>query len=220
MKIPKSIGDDATKTPQDAIKDVSASIAAFFGVPLTNIYRDMKGIQNVYNDIIADNFTPTDHFGRAFLEGIGIKTTKADIINNYIDSGDMNEISDLIKSEKDKIKKTYPGYEKSKVISQANINIKSQITQQLKKRYFRDPSKKSEIIEFMKNSKLYVSEKKGKKVDTSEKTVTEWIVNQLKKEYLNAGSHDEKKEIRKELWKTGHWKRLRDLDKQLNNWTK
>lgn len=220
MKIPKSIGEDATKTPQDAIKDVSASIAAFLGVPLTNIYRDMKGIQNVYNDIIADNFTPTDHFGRAFLEGIGIKTTKADIINNYIDSGDMNEISDLIKSEKDKIKKTYPGYEKSKVKSQANINIKSQITQQLKKRYFRDPSKKSEIIEFMKNSKLYVSEKKGKKVDTSEKTVTEWIVNQLKKEYLNAGSHDEKKEIRKELWKTGHWKRLRDLDKQLNNWTK
>lgn len=221
----KTISGKGSKTQSDAIWQMSESLAAFFGVPLRNIRRDTKGLLNVYHDAISNNVFTTDNMTKAFLEGLGITTTNADIVRKYISSGDEEVIEELFEKKQKEIREKYPAYSKKKVDEQAWSGIRGLVTKELKEKYLSgNQAEKKDVIQFMKKSGLYMEVKKGKrKVDASEETVTDWEVNELKKQYLNLGNDlknfDARKEVRKKLYKTGKWKTLRALDKQLKEWT-
>ena len=61
--------------------------------------------------------------------------------------------------------------------------------------------------------------KKKKTVDVSEDTVNGWLITELKKQYINSTDAGDRAEIKRQLWATKHWKRLRELEKQLKEWT-
>lgn len=207
------------KSPEEAVQKMSEAIAAFFGVPLTNINRDIRGVRNLFNDVISNNVLSKGHVGRAFLEGLGITTSNADIINDYIDSGDRKEVDELIENKKVEIKEKYPSYSDEKVSREAISSVRSLITKQLKSRYLENPDRKSEIVDFMKTTKMYTEVKKKKTVDVSEDTVNGWLITELKKQYINSTDAGDRAEIKRQLWATKHWKRLRELEKQLKEWT-
>ena len=210
---------DGKKSPEEAVQKMSEAIAAFFGVPLTNINRDIRGVRNLFNDVISNNVLSKGHVGRAFLEGLGITTSNADIINDYIDSGDRKEVDELIEDKKVEIKEKYPSYSDEKVSREAISGVRSLITKQLKSRYLENPESKSEIVDFMKTTKMYTEVKKKKTVDVSEDTVNGWLITELKKQYINSTDAGDRAEIKRQLWATKHWKRLRELEKQLKEWT-
>lgn len=210
---------DGKKSPEEAVQKMSEAIAAFFGVPLTNINRDIRGVRNLFNDVISNNVLSKGHVGRAFLEGLGITTSNADIINDYIDSGDRKEVDELIENKKVEIKEKYPSYSDEKVSREAISGVRSLITKQLKSRYLENPERKSEIVDFMKKTKMYTEVKKKKTVDVSEDTVNGWLITELKKQYINSTDAGDRAEIKRQLWATKHWKRLRELEKQLKEWT-
>ena len=210
---------DGKKSPEEAVQKMSEAIAAFFGVPLTNINRDIRGVRNLFNDVISHNVLSKGHVGRAFLEGLGITTSNADIINDYIDSGDRKEVGELIEDKKVEIKEKYPSYSDEKVSREAISGVRSLITKQLKSRYLKNPKRKSEIVDFMKKTKMYTEVKKKKTVDVSEDTVNGWLITELKKQYINSTDAGDRAEIKRQLWATKHWKRLRELEKQLKEWT-
>ena len=210
---------DGKKSPEEAVQKMSEAIAAFFGVPLTNINRDIRGVRNLFNDVISHNVLSKGHVGRAFLEGLGITTSNADIINDYIDSGDRKEVDELIEDKKVEIKEKYPSYSDEKVSREAISGVRSLITKQLKSRYLKNPKRKLEIVDFMKKTKMYTEVKKKKTVDVSEDTVNGWLITELKKQYINSTDAGDRAEIKRQLWATKHWKRLRELEKQLKEWT-
>lgn len=210
---------DGKKSPEEAVQKMSEAIAAFFGVPLTNINRDIRAVRNLFNDVISNNVLSKGHVGRAFLEGLGITTSNADIINDYIDSGDRKEVDELIGNKKVEIKEKYPSYSDEKVSREAISGVRSLITKQLKSRYLENPERKSEIVDFMKKTKMYTEVKKKKTVDVSEGTVNGWLITELKKQYINSTDAGDRAEIKRQLWATKHWKRLRELEKQLKEWT-
>jgi hypothetical protein len=210
---------DGKKSHEEAVQKMSEAIAAFFGVPLTNINRDIRAVRNFFNDVISNNVLSKGHVGRAFLEGLGITTSNADIINDYIDSGDRKEVDELIENKKVEIKEKYPSYSDEKVSREAISGVRSLITKQLKSRYLENPDKKSEIVDFMKTTKMYTEVKKKKTVDVSEDTVNGWLITELKKQYINSTDAGDRAEIKRQLWATKHWKRLRELEKQLKEWT-
>lgn len=210
---------DGKKSPEEAVQKMLEAIAAFFGVPLTNINRDIRGVRNLFNDVISNNVLSKGHVGRAFLEGLGITTSNADIINDYIDSGDRKEVDELIENKKVEIKEKYPSYSDEKVSREAISGVRSLITKQLKSKYLENPERKSEIVDFMKTTKMYTEVKKKKTVDVSEDTVNGWLITELKKQYINSTDAGDRAEIKRQLWATKHWKRLRELEKQLKEWT-
>ena len=210
---------DGKKSHEEAVQKMSEAIAAFFGVPLTNINRDISGVRNLFNDVISNNVLSKGHVGRAFLEGLGITTSNADIINDYIDSGDRKEVDELIEDKKVEIKEKYPSYSDEKVSREAISGVRSLITKQLKSKYLENPERKSEIVDFMKTTKMYTEVKKKKTVDVSEDTVNGWLITELKKQYINSTDVGDRAEIKRQLWATKHWKRLRELEKQLKEWT-
>ncbi len=216
---------DGKKSPLEAIEKVSGAIAAFYGMPVTNLLRDVHGVINLGHDIIGKNIFPArgDKVIEAFLEGIGIEKTTEDIINDYLENGDKSVIDEMISESEEEVRAKYPGYSDEKIREQALSSVRGKFTRVLKPKYLEaDESERKEIIRQMKSAGLYMttsSKNKKKMVDDSEDTAAQWEIDELKKQYISTTDLEGKKEIRKKLYKTGRWKRLSELDKQLKEWT-
>lgn len=218
----KMFDEDSDVSCFDVLKEWASSISAFTGIPVENLIRDGQAVWNLGNDFVNNNILPGNKtkLFNAFAEGMGFKTTDEDRIKDYLKSGDKKVLSELISEESDKAREEHLGYTDKMIEKEARSNVRKAITRVLKDYYFSGDLEKDDVIKKMKQTGLYLDDK-GK--DNSKDTLVDWEIAELKKQYLEVASGQEnfeaRKKIRKKLWETKHWKRLKDLDKQLKSWT-
>lgn len=209
---------------QDGLLGFASSVSAFTGIPVTNVIRDVKAAMNLGHDFVNDNLIPAEK-GKLFsdvwdslMEGMGFESNDTDRINDYL-NGDKDVLNEMIKDSEKAASRKHPDYPEDKIKKEARSGVRTKVTRVLKDNYFAGDTSKDDTIKQMKESGLYLDDK-GK--DDSKDTFTSWEIAELKKQYLEVAygsdSFEARKEIRKKLYQTKHWKSLSDLDEQLKKW--
>ena len=90
--------DSENKTGYEKISGVATALAAFFGVPLKNIERDIRGVVNTIKSFGSGQKTTSQGIGQAIKEAItGEADSNAEQLYAAIVSGDQTQI-DRVKS--------------------------------------------------------------------------------------------------------------------------
>jgi hypothetical protein len=195
-----------------------------FGVPVSNLYRDVKGLVNTIGT--ATDGIGSDDFFKELFGGMkealpGHSETPATVeFINLIDDGKTKEASsylaDMIseetakKAEKDGITGELTPYQKHKYEAAAKTKVRGDITSELKPLYLaalkdKDNAATKRIRNIMASTELY---------DNIDDTFLEWrreeVSEDFKDRYMEAWvakDHKTMEKIAKEMVNTGLWKK-------------
>jgi hypothetical protein len=198
--------------------NLAKKFGTVFGAPVAQGYNLCNAIsgwsQFAYAKITGENPSLSD-----YAQTVEIKQNN--MVRKYLSDNDMDSINGLIDDKIKELKEKYPSYSDKKLKQKAQSSIRGSVTTVLKEEYLAaDETEKKNIIEKMKNTGLYTKTSGKKTKDDSKDTAVEWEVSELKEQYLAAEDKETRKEIRKNLYATGKWKKLSELDKQLKKWLK
>lgn len=206
----KYIRDGRTDKFKDAFIKLGNNIATCFGIPSANVYKLGTAVISWVDDISSGNINPVSKTPSK-------KTRIKSVLNAYSEGNDEKAeelMDDIIMDYTMDIQSDYPAYTDAKVESTAKSRVKSVITQLYKEDYISGTEQEREqIVDIMYETGLYESRAAVKEI------CRDWVVSSLKAKYLGTASESKRAEIRKELYATGKWKNLSELDKDIKKWT-
>jgi len=89
------------KSKEEIIAEIAGSLAAFKGLPVKNVLRDVRAVYNLCCDFLSDNETTSSGIEVSALEELGIKTgSKSDRLYKAIIKGDDEQYKRLTKDAK------------------------------------------------------------------------------------------------------------------------
>ena len=199
----KYISGDSNYTLAYMIKSGSKVLSYITGIPFYNVFRTI----NTLYDNVAENPLPmktSDKDAKEFGERI-----------EQLEKGTAN-FEDLIEAEQEEYLEDYPTASDEKAKDHGISAVRSKVTAEYKEEYINAfkrgyTSRMKEIKKNIETSGLY---------DDVDDTLMDWLVSSLRTEYLKAKTDAERTAIRQQLWKTGKWKTVRALDKQIEEWRK
>lgn len=195
---------DYNKTPYYVSRKVAKALSDISGIPVYNAMREVESLYNTFaeNPISYTYATYSDKY----------KKVAAKFADGDYSSG-LEELDSLVEDKKQDILKDYPEYSGKKAEQEAESYFRTKTTSYFKPQYvYADKETRSEIQTAMYKTGLYDS------MEDVKKKCSEWLASDLKNQYLAAESGGERTEIRKQLYATGKWKDLSDLDNAIKKW--
>lgn len=116
------------ETTWEEVMNLAGATANMFGYPLKNVYRDTKGIVNLFGDLFDD--VKPENVGEAFTEGFsGEELSTTERFEKYYDKGDRKKYETLIDDIIDKKEK------EGKTEKEAKSALRSTFTSKYKSDY-------------------------------------------------------------------------------------
>ncbi len=122
--------ESESKSEYEKISDVVGATANLFGVPIKNIYRDVRSMLNVIHSFGGDNETTKAGIEMAIDEATGKNSyTKAERIYTYYSAGETEEVTRMVEDMMQK------GIGSGKTEDEARSAVRSSMTTMLKPIY-------------------------------------------------------------------------------------